>query len=32
LDLQMVIHPKKWISQSLMEFIEMLKSSSEARC
>lgn len=25
LDLQMVIHPKKWISHSLKEFIDMLK-------
>ena len=29
LALQLVIHPKKWISHSLMEFIEMLKSSSK---
>ncbi|MFD2611475.1 LysR family transcriptional regulator [Paenibacillus gansuensis] len=28
LDLQMVIHPKKWISHSLQELIELLKSSS----
>ncbi|MCZ8521406.1 MULTISPECIES: LysR family transcriptional regulator [Paenibacillus] len=30
LDLQMVIHPKKWISQPLLEFMEMLKSSPDA--
>ncbi|WNQ13987.1 LysR family transcriptional regulator [Paenibacillus aurantius] len=29
LDLQMIIHPKKWISHSLLEFIEILKSSSK---
>jgi DNA-binding transcriptional LysR family regulator len=29
LNLQMVIHPKKWISNSLLEFIQILKSSSE---
>ncbi|SFL77114.1 DNA-binding transcriptional regulator, LysR family [Paenibacillus sp. 1_12] len=28
LDLQMIIHPKKWMSHSLLDFIEMLKSSS----
>lgn len=27
LDLQLVIHPKKWMSHSLLEFIEMLKST-----
>lgn len=27
LDLQMVIHPKKWMSHSFLEFIEMLKPS-----
>lgn len=27
LDLKLVVHPKKWISQSLQEFIEMIKSS-----
>ncbi|MBH5317105.1 LysR family transcriptional regulator [Paenibacillus sp. GSMTC-2017] len=29
LDLQMVIHPKKWMSHSLAEFIDLLKDSSE---
>jgi DNA-binding transcriptional LysR family regulator len=29
LDLQLVIHPKKWISHALQEFIEILKSSSK---
>lgn len=28
LDLHMVIHPKKWMSHALSDFIEMLKSSS----
>ncbi|UUZ86821.1 LysR family transcriptional regulator substrate-binding protein [Paenibacillus sp. P26] len=28
LDLQMMIHPKKWISHSLLEFMNMLKRSS----
>lgn len=28
LDLHMVIHPKKWMSHALLDFIEMLKSSS----
>lgn len=28
LDLQMVIHPKKWMSHSLLEFVDMLKSNS----
>jgi DNA-binding transcriptional LysR family regulator len=27
LDLQLVIHPKKWMSHALLEFIEMLKST-----
>ncbi|WP_169082262.1 LysR family transcriptional regulator [Paenibacillus sp. PL91] len=29
LDLQLIIHPKKWMSHSLLEFIEMLKSTTE---
>jgi len=29
LEVQMVIHPKKWMSHSLHEFIEILKSTSE---
>jgi DNA-binding transcriptional LysR family regulator len=28
LDLQMVTHPKKWMSHSLLEFVDMLKSTS----
>ena len=28
LDLQMVFHPKKWMSHSLIEFIEMLKGTA----
>ena len=31
LDVQMVIHPKKWMSHSLIEFIEMLKGTKENR-
>ena len=28
LDIQLVIHPKKWLSQSLKDAIDMLKSKS----
>jgi DNA-binding transcriptional LysR family regulator len=31
LDLQLVIHPKKWVSHALTEFIEMIQSSANAQ-